>query len=144
MECKLSCLNKCEESLGKCFVLFQIKFGKIPKTLSKEGNVKIDAEMMKEYNSKRSHEDRFLVALRLDYFKIIESVFSKDLPPERYQGLMNLVYLHINPFASSEEIESALVMCGSVNRILIPFEAEIYLMKFEFFFLQLGLFVWHE
>lgn len=45
----------------------------------------------------------------LDIDKILQSALSKQFPPERYNGIINLFYINFNPNATSEEIASVAV-----------------------------------
>lgn len=45
-----------------------------------------------------------------DSMKIFQSSYSEKLPSERYNGMMNLFYILFNLNATTEEIESALVI----------------------------------
>jgi len=99
--------NKMNDFVGSIFEGLS-KFGKIPKKLSKEGNVKIDEQMLKEYMSTGHHDSPSVVRFKLDNLKLAALVFSKDLPPERYQGIMNVLYVGLDKNATSEEIQSAL------------------------------------
>lgn len=46
---------------------------------------------------------------RLDNYKILQSSLSKQFPPERYNGIVNMFYVSYYPNATSEEIESVVV-----------------------------------
>lgn len=56
------------------------------------------------------------IKFKMDILKIFQSILSKQLPPERSQGIMNLLYICFYTDATTEEIESALVMSDAVNR----------------------------
>lgn len=78
-----------------------------------EKHSKIDVDRVKNYYSEDSHfkpENAVKRAIQIDKLKILQSVLSKDLPPERYNGLINLSYVFVYPNATTEEIESALVI----------------------------------
>lgn len=44
----------------------------------------------------------------IDNIKILQAIFSRELPPERFNGLINLIY-STRPSATTKEIENALV-----------------------------------
>lgn len=88
---------------------------------TKQNNVKIDVNGLKEFHSMkeifyrdptRPHDSDTDYIAKLDYFKILESTLSKQLPPERYNGIINLVYIMLHPNATSEEIANTLVICA--------------------------------
>lgn len=73
---------------------------------------------MKEFQSKiynlrnettthRAVTEAFVV----DYLKVAQSILSKQLPAERYNGIINLEYVLAYPNATTDETESALVTC---------------------------------
>lgn len=76
--------------------------------LSKGDNDKIDMDAVKE-RSKTLPEHKMI-----DNIKIIQSIFSRQLPPERFNGLINLIYAS-RPSATPKEIESALVKIESAR-----------------------------
>lgn len=45
----------------------------------------------------------------LDNYKILQSTLSKQFPPERYNGIVNLFYVNFNPNATAEELASVVV-----------------------------------
>lgn len=45
----------------------------------------------------------------IEYQKIVQLILSKEFPPERYMGIINLMYATAYPNATTNEIESALV-----------------------------------
>lgn len=74
-------------------------------------NQKVDVSKIKDLYTtepefKRSDGD---IAMEIDDLKIFESILSKQFPSERYNGMVNLLYVLTNPKATSEEIQSALV-----------------------------------
>lgn len=96
-----------------------MKLGRIPKIVSGKETEKIDELMLRQFHSTDDYirdASASQIAVIMDDLKIIQSFFSKRLPPERSQGIMNLLYVNVYKNATSEEIESVLVMCGSVNR----------------------------
>lgn len=52
------------------------------------------------------------IAMEMDGLKKYQSILSKELPPEQCNGIMNLAYILHNPKATTEEIESTLVICN--------------------------------
>lgn len=69
--------------------------------------------------------------------KLFQSILSKKVEPERYNGLINLIYVLVYPNATTEEIQSALVMCESVKVIIQIKDA----FRFKTIFSEL--FVWN-
>lgn len=53
----------------------------------------------------------YRLALVMGKLKELQTILSKELPPERYNGIMDLFYIIHNPKSTSEEIESSLVKC---------------------------------
>lgn len=51
----------------------------------------------------------------IDRVKIIQTILSRQLTPEQYNGFINLDYSLTYQNATSEEIESALVMCQRIS-----------------------------
>lgn len=45
----------------------------------------------------------------IDRLKILQAVWSKHLSPERYNGIIDLLYVTFYPNATTNEIENALV-----------------------------------
>lgn len=81
------------------FILLQIHiFAQLPK----DENMKIDVSAIVE-RSKALPEYKLI-----DNIKILQSIFSRELPPERFNGLINLIY-STRPSAATKEIENALV-----------------------------------
>lgn len=56
---------------------------------------------------KRPNEE---IAMDIDDLKMLQSIFSKQLSSEQYNGMVNLLYVFTYPNATTAEIESALVM----------------------------------
>lgn len=81
-------------------------------TLVKHENSKFDVEYMKNFHSICNETNVTSIAVEMDKVKIVQSILSKQLPPERYNGLINLLYIFKNPNVTSVEITSALVMCA--------------------------------
>lgn len=74
--------------------------------LPKGENLKIDVDAVKE-RSKTLPEYKLV-----DNIKILQSIFSRQLPSERFNGIINLIYAS-RPSATHKEIESALVKIES-------------------------------
>lgn len=55
------------------------------------------------------------IAIELDDMKIVQSILSKQLPPERYNGVINVLYIFKYKNATTEEIENTLVMCSPIQ-----------------------------
>lgn len=50
------------------------------------------------------------LAVEMDDVKILQELFGKQMPPERYNGLINLMYIFENANATETDITMALVM----------------------------------
>lgn len=50
------------------------------------------------------------LAVEMDDVKILQELFGKQMPPERYNGLINLMYIFKNANATETDITMALVM----------------------------------
>lgn len=101
-------MNSCvyRESLD---FYFQIKIGRI----AKEKNSKIDVNQVKDHFSTNPYfgsASALEIAIKLENVKALQSIFSKRLPAERYNGIINLLYINLYRNATSEEVESTLVM----------------------------------
>lgn len=70
--------------------------------LSKDEHGKIDVVAVKE-RSKTLPEYKLI-----DNIKILQTVFARQLPPERFNGLIYLIYAS-RPSATTKEIQTALV-----------------------------------
>lgn len=79
------------------------------KLITKKNNSKIDVNDVKDRYAEHSYNVTEM-AIKLDNLKILRSIFSENLPQEISNGLINLDYVMLYPNATSEEIESALVM----------------------------------
>lgn len=79
--------------------------------IPKEANSKIDVRQVEHFYSTNDFggfgESK---AIRVDYLKIFQSILSKQFPPERYNGVVNVIFASAYSYATTEEI-SALVNC---------------------------------
>lgn len=82
--------------------------GRVP---PKKDNTKIDANNLSDFYSMKDNATTGALA-KLDYYKILQSTLSKQLPPERYNGILNLYYINLYPNATAEEIANTLVNCA--------------------------------
>lgn len=75
-------------------------------------NSKIDEKVVKDHFVEAYYEftDPADIHEKLDHLKIAQSILSRQLPPERYQGILNFCYIFSYPNATNEEINSVLVM----------------------------------
>lgn len=48
----------------------------------------------------------------IDYVKLLHLILSKNIPPERYNGIINLYFALAHSNATTEQIKSALVKNG--------------------------------
>lgn len=60
--------------------------------------------------------------LLCDHMKIYQTTYSKKFPPERYDGIMNVYYIILNPNASTDEVNIALVNRIGSETLLITNE----------------------
>lgn len=105
--------------------------------------MKIDEQMLREYYLEHNNDRASDTMTKIYSMKILHRSLLKELPAERFQGILNVIYVGLNPNATSEEIESTLVICGSVNRTLFHLKAGIHLINSQNHFLrELGLCVW--
>ena len=68
---------------------------------------------VKDYYSKDSIlklENAEKITVEMDRLKTLQTILSKEMPPERYNGIINVNYILLNHYSTSEEIESSLVM----------------------------------
>lgn len=81
---------------------------------------KIDVNGVRKYKS----VDRFGNATSMsaeeaigwiEYLKIFQIDLSKQLPPERYNGIINLIYITLYPNATRNEIEGGLVNISKIQ-----------------------------
>lgn len=93
--------------------------------IPKEKGSKIDLNQLRDFHSTDFYYSKQFegaeLATEIDKLKELKSILSKELPPERYNGIINLIYIFRNPKATSEEIENSLVMCH-YKKILYIFE----------------------
>lgn len=94
--------------------------GEVPQDVVKTKNATIDEKMMRDHYSSDSYLKLFrpsYMKYKMDFYKIKQSILSRQLPPERYNGVMNVIYIVLNPNATTEEIESALVISTIIVRM---------------------------
>lgn len=85
--------------------------------IPKEKNSKIDVHQVNDFHSNGSIFNSSRAELiTLENLKVLESILSKQLPPKQYNGIVNLCYMIYNPNATSEEIESVLVISDTIER----------------------------
>lgn len=87
------------------------------KKLSEEKSAKIDVDQIKNYNRtvdsilieylNCSYDE--LIRMELDHEKIFPAAYLKELPSERYNGIINANYMILNPNATTSEIDMTLV-----------------------------------
>lgn len=84
----------------------------------KEKNSTIDMDQLKDFHSTDAFFSRASaaeIAIKMENIKILQSILSRQLPSERYNGIINSFYVFMYQNATSEEIESALVMNLRLN-----------------------------
>lgn len=99
--------------------LFQIEW-----LFLNERNSTIDMNQVKDlYSTSDFHKNasNSNMAKEIDDLKIFQSIFSKHFPPERYNGIINLLYIFRYKNSTSEEIENALVGFILKFTMCIPF-----------------------
>lgn len=80
--------------------------------LQTESRTKINAKLV---NDRRSSVYGKSYAELIDYLRVLQSILAQQLPPEQYNGIMNVEYILHYENATSEEIESTLVkICASI------------------------------
>lgn len=85
------------ESFNDDFFLIQI-------SLSKPKN---DVNTVRKFQSSITNKG---YARTIDGLRIFQSILSQQLPPERYNGIVNVEYILYYDNATSEEIENTLVI----------------------------------
>lgn len=85
-------------------------------TLVKHQNSKIDLDYMKSFYSRNNETNGTDIAVEMDKVKILQMILSKQLKPERYNGILNLFYIFKiqNPTAKATEITSVLVIWANI------------------------------
>lgn len=81
-------------------------------------DTKIDENQVREYHS-LGNSSATDIAIAMDELKILQSILSRQLPSERYNGYINLIYILLYPNATSTEIEGSLVMCANQLSLII-------------------------
>lgn len=85
-------------------------------------DTKVDESIVREYHSLHLRNSSATdIAIAIDDLKIFQSILSRQLPPERYDGLINLIYVLRYPNATSAEIEGSLVMCANQLSLTVFF-----------------------
>lgn len=92
--------------------------------IPKDKDTKIDVNQLKDKMDRNSVHKSNQLKYICESMKILQPIFSKKLPSERYNGIMNLHYITLNRNATTEEIESALV----IKQVHSKFE--MHLMEF--------------
>lgn len=77
---------------------------------ARNGNAIVVVNTMKDIYKSDQYLTEKEVAMAIDDLKIVQTILSKQMPPEQYNGILNFRYMHINPNTTSEEIDNALVM----------------------------------
>lgn len=81
----------------------------------------LQTETRTKVNAKLVNEPKFKVygksyAEIIDYLRVFQSILAQELPPKQYNGIMNVEYILHYENATSEEIESTLVIiCASIE-----------------------------
>lgn len=87
----------------------------------KQNNEKIDVNGLKEFYSLKESYHHGAPGMdyiqKLDYYKIVASTLSKQLPAERYNGIINLYYIILYPNATPDEIANTLVSCTVTQKL---------------------------
>lgn len=68
---------------------------------------KIDINDIRNF---QSHYQSIGYEIRIDGLRIFQAILSKELPPEQYNGIVNVEYAIVCENATSDEIGSALVI----------------------------------
>ena len=82
--------------------------------IPKESNSKINVNNVKDFYTKNDFSkgnDEAYVRVLMETVKIIQTILSRQLPPERYNGMINLSFIALYQNATTEEIQSSLVIC---------------------------------
>lgn len=70
---------------------------------------KIDVHYIRKHHSQSKKAKAGQIGEYIEYLKTYRSILSSQVPPERYNGIINLIYISLYPNATTEEIESTLV-----------------------------------
>lgn len=77
----------------------------------RKSDITINENHVREYHSINLRNSTATdIAITMDDLKIFQSILSRELPSERYDGYINLSYILLYSNATSEEIKSSLVM----------------------------------
>lgn len=77
----------------------------------RKSDITITEEHVREYHTINLRNSTATdIAITMDDLKIFQSILSRELPSEQYEGCINLSYILLYPNATSEEIKSSLVM----------------------------------
>lgn len=88
--------------------LFQLELLENP--MLKEQNAKINVKNIRNFVEGHTLLSEYDTVICIDTMKIIQSILSKnDIPPEQYNGVLNVLFVIVYPNVTSEEIEGTLV-----------------------------------
>lgn len=79
--------------------------------IPKEKNSTIDVNQVRDLFSKNSRSIAGDIAIRYETLKIFLQILSGQFPSERYNGVVNVMFVCAFDFATTDEIQSALVNC---------------------------------
>lgn len=102
--------------------------------IPKENNSTIDVNQVRDFFSKNSRSSAGNIAIRYETLKIFLQILSGQFPPERYNGVVNVMFVGAFDFATTDEIQSALV-----NFIYFVFEHAVTKNNFRIFCMELTL-----
>lgn len=102
-------------------------------TVPRHENVTIDVENVKEFHSLLNMQRASNVAWSevrcIDHVKLLQLILSKNVPPERYNGIINLYFALAHSNATSREIENAVVRKN--NGFALFFKCKIHTFQLE-------------
>lgn len=79
-----------------------------------ENTLKITVNSIEKYKSENQYtkdlsESVDKVAGLIEHLKILQMIWSRQLSPDQYNGIINLLYVTFYPNATTKETETALV-----------------------------------
>ena len=87
----------------------KIQFQIVTRRIPKEQNIKIDVNQVIDIFSKNKMKNPDERGAYGENLNILESILSKHFPPERYNGVLNVIFVCSYDVVPTEEIQSALV-----------------------------------
>lgn len=90
--------------------------------MKREKISKIDKNAIKKLEEEYHKDNAERVAKSIENLKEFQLMLSKQLPPERYTSMTNLLYVTLYPNATTKEIESSLVKYVRIYKCKLSIE----------------------